>query len=99
MNVLIKKEMTKEEVARNFRRKFFGAIRHDMDLVVDLATMVPDIKKDYDTPNILPLKDLILNRNECRNEFITKKLAGKKTKFLEEHEDVDKYENKGAFWM
>ena len=43
-------------------------------LVVFLDTMVPQIKKDHDIPDILPLTDLILkNRGEFIEEMKEKK--------------------------
>ena len=70
-----------------------------MDLVVDLNTMVPPIKEDYDIEGILPLKDIILNRKELRNDFINKKAKGEMNFTLSKTENVDKLKNKGCFHM
>jgi len=70
-----------------------------MDFVVDLDTMVPPIKTDYDIPGTLPLKSIILNRKELRNDFIHKKAEGKMNFTLSESENVDKLDNKGCFHM
>jgi len=71
---IVNKDMTKKEVAQNFRKRILGAIRHDKDLIVDLNNMIPPLKTDYEFPDVEVNR--LLNRKELRNEFITKKAAG-----------------------
>ena len=58
---------------------------------MNFETMVPAMKKDYDIPGVLPLKDLIFDREKFMAD-----MQGPKT-FLRPEEDVDNDGNKGNF--
>ena len=54
------KKLTHEDCAEAFRKKLVHCMKEGKVLVVYLDTMVPQIKKDHDIKEILPLSDLIL---------------------------------------
>ena len=59
--------------------------------------MVSPIKTDYDMPDILPLSDVILNRNALRKAF--KSEQNESIFQLTDDENVDNLDNKGCFKM
>ena len=60
----IKKEQTKEEVAEKMRQSLVFNMKRGYYWPVFMDTMVPFLKRDYDIPSILPLKDMIFDRKK-----------------------------------
>ena len=85
---IIAKKQTKLEVAEKTRAALVSSMKYGRQLVLNLKTMVPFLKRDYDIKGTLPLKEMIFDRP---------KLVEGHRQLLKEGEDEDVAHNKGKF--
>ena len=83
----IAKKMTAEEVSDKIRSRIVLEAKYGRQLVLNLDTMVPQIKSQYDNAT-LPLTELILDRPKYDANF---------KKILTAGEDTDVHENPGLY--
>ena len=90
---IIKKSISKDEVAENLRTKIKHALKRGQLLVINCDTMVPAFKTDYNKPDKkVPLENLIFDRAAFTDGENYKAI-------LKDGEDVDDHGNVGMFMM
>jgi hypothetical protein len=57
---MIAKKQTLEDSVECLRRFYVNTMQNGTPLIINMDTMIPPIKKSYDTP-LTPLKDLLFN--------------------------------------
>ena len=70
-NVIFRKTQTVKQAAENLRKRLVAGMLHGSKSVIDLDTTVPPLKTQYDIPSVLPLKDLIFDREKLFKDYMS----------------------------
>ena len=89
-HAIVAKKQTKLDVAEHCRASLVLSMKYGKQLVINLKSTVPFLKRDYDVKGTLPLKDMVFDRP---------KLVENHRQLLRDGEDEDRNKNKGRYVM